>query len=136
MGKINGISERIGAGERIGESDKVLATINFVRATVKNGGESRYCYRARYLVPWVLKHERRCSDCQRVMLVGEQGALVEMSVIYCSRCVAWMDEKDAYQTAPEKACEPAEAARLRGEKYGLVSVREFKHEVSVAEGRA
>jgi hypothetical protein len=124
------------AEKRITTERRVLATVNFVRGEMVNNGESRFHRRETWLSAWVARRDTNCADCQGVIKAGDEVAIGLMRELYHKDCVAWMSETDAYKHSDVRNVDDVEAARLRGGKYGLMSYREFNHEVSVAEGRA
>ena len=118
------------------EAGQWLATVNYVKATMVNGGE-RYYHTRDYWV-WLTEcaGERFCYDCQRPLVRYETVARSGY-VMYCLSCVAWMSEEDATHQAQVKTCPPEEVARLRqaaphGGKQMMVVAREIRHEVSLA----
>lgn len=115
----------------------VLATINFVRSTNVNSGESRYFTRQRSLYWEKVRYTRHCSSCQG-MIEGGQVCAWSISIAYCRNCVALMSEEEASLQSLVAECPADDAARLRGQgfdtakgKYGLTSGREMRHVVHI-----
>jgi len=114
----------------------MLATINFVGTMLVNNSQRVY-YRQKYLELKPLHAWGHCEDC-KVELAP--GALVAVGIHwyerFCLGCVAEMDEKEAYVFSEVRECDPARAAQLRRQKFGLTSEKVFNHAVSVAESAA
>lgn len=116
-------------------NETVLATINFVQGTMENNGKRYFHHREIHLTVYTARRDGLCADCRGKIAKGEQFAEGLYYQSYHLGCVAEMSMDEALEQSAARDADPATVARLRGQKYGVFSAVEIRHENTVAQGR-